>query len=71
MELQAASLVCMANICVHQAGQPRWEILNYKADRWFHVTFEGSDHYNSVRLVNRYYEVGNGVRADELVFDKP
>ena len=56
MELQAASLVCMANICVHQAGQPRWEIVNYKADRWFHVTYEGSEHYNSVRLANRYYE---------------
>jgi OTU domain-containing protein 3 len=56
MELQAASLICMANICIHQAGQPRWEIVNYRADRWFHVTYEGSEHYNSIRLANRYYE---------------
>ena len=52
MELQAASLVCMANVCVHQAGQPRWEIVNFPADRWFHVTYEGSEHYNSARLIS-------------------
>ena len=50
VELQAASLVCMANVCVHQAGQPRWEIRNFDADRWFHVAYEGGDHYNSARL---------------------
>ena len=54
MELQAASLVCMTNVCVHQAGQPRWEIVNFPtADRWFHVTYEGGDHYNSVELISR------------------
>ena len=53
MELQAASLVCMTNICVHQAGQPRWEIVNFPtADRYYHVTYEGGDHYNSVELIN-------------------
>jgi len=50
VELQAASLVCMANVCVHQANQPRWEIRNFDADRWFHVAYEGGDHYNSARL---------------------
>ena len=57
MELQAASLVSMTNVCVHQAGQPRWEIVGFPtADRWFHVTYEGGDHYNSVELISgRWY----------------
>ena len=51
VELQAASVVCFANLCVHQAGQPRWEITNYPlADRFFHVAYQDGDHYNSVRL---------------------
>ena len=51
VELQAASVVCFANLCVHQAGQPRWEITNYpNADRFFHVAYQDGDHYNSVRL---------------------
>lgn len=56
VELQAASVVCFANLCVHQAGQPRWEITNYPlADRFFHVAYQDGDHYNSVRLAD-----GNG-----------
>ena len=47
VELQAASVVCFANLCVHQAGQPRWEITNYpNADRFFHVAYQDGDHYN-------------------------
>ena len=53
VELQAASVVCFANLCVHQAGQPRWEITNYpNADRFFHVAYQDGDHYNSVRLAD-------------------
>ena len=60
MELQAASLVCMTNVCVHQAGQPRWEIVNFPtADRWFHVAYEGGDHYNSVELISRRWYLDN------------
>ena len=65
MELQAASLVCMTNVCVHQAGQPRWEIVNFPtADRWFHVTYEGGDHYNSVELISKkgHLDETNGER---------
>ena len=56
VELQAASVVCFANLCVHQAGQPRWEITNYPlADRFFHVAYQDGDHYNSVRLAEDRY----------------
>ena len=67
MELQAASLVCMTNICVHQAGQPRWEIVNFPtADRYYHVTYEGGDHYNSVELINtKWYRPESNPETDE------
>lgn len=54
LELQAASVVCFANLCVHQAEQPRWEIINYAyaKDRYFHVAYQDGDHYNSVRLLS-------------------
>ena len=53
VELQAASVACFSNLCVHQAGQPRWEIRNYPlSDRCFHVAYRDGDHYDSVRLLS-------------------
>ena len=53
LEVIAATSVLGYGICIHQAGSPRWVAGANEADddaKLFHVSYEGSDHYNSVRV---------------------
>ena len=69
LELQAASKVCFANLCVHQPNQPRWEIVTYPRaqQRYFHVTYTDGEHYNSVRLV----ATNDGYEKDSMRLEEP
>lgn len=52
MELQAASLVTHANICIHRGMSPRWYVRNFD-DRdalMIHLSYHNGEHYNSVRM---------------------
>ncbi|GAQ86487.1 hypothetical protein KFL_002920040 [Klebsormidium nitens] len=51
MELQAASLVTRANICIHRVQSPRWHIRNFDVaeTRTIHLSYHDGEHYNSVR----------------------
>lgn len=52
MELQAASLVTHANICIHRSMSPRWYVRNFD-DRdalMIHLSYHNGEHYNSVRM---------------------
>lgn len=53
LEVNAATAVLGVGICIHQSGSPRWVAGAEASDeraRTYHVSYEGSDHYNSVRL---------------------
>lgn len=53
LEVCAATAVLRVGVCIHQAGSPRWVAGAEASDdyaRTFHVSYEGSDHYNSVRI---------------------
>ncbi|GAA0147030.1 cysteine protease [Lithospermum erythrorhizon] len=51
MEVQAASLVTRANICIHLHLSPRWYIKNFDNNeaRMIHLSYHDGEHYNSVR----------------------
>ncbi|XP_031482243.1 OVARIAN TUMOR DOMAIN-containing deubiquitinating enzyme 7 [Nymphaea colorata] len=52
MEIQAASLVCHSNICIHHSMSPRWYIKNFPChgNRMIHLSYHDGEHYNSIRL---------------------
>ncbi|CAN6460142.1 unnamed protein product [Victoria cruziana] len=52
MEIQAASLVCRSNICIHRNMSPRWYIKNFPdhENRMIHLSYHDGEHYNSIRL---------------------
>ena len=55
LEVSAATAVLRVGICIHQAGSPRWVAGADARDegaKTYHVSYEGCDHYNSVRLRN-------------------
>jgi OTU domain-containing protein 3 len=76
VEVCAATEVLKMGICIHQAGSPRWvagaEVSDERV-RTYHVSYEGSDHYNSVRVRNYREEFPGGplsvavLRDEELV----
>merc|ERR1712176_791487 len=49
IQLQAASIVYKANISIHQAHEPRWDIVNFPetASR-IHLSYHDHSHYASV-----------------------
>ena len=56
LELQAASRMLRRNVCVHQAGQPAWELRNFDggSGHVLHLSYHDGLHYNSVRAADDY-----------------
>ena len=53
LEVSAAAGVLGVGVCIHQSGSPRWVSGAEATDercRTYHVSYEGCDHYNSVRI---------------------
>ena len=53
LEVNAATAVLRVGVCIHQAGSPRWVAGADARDEnalVYNVSYEGSDHYNSVRV---------------------
>jgi len=53
LEVNAAAAVLRVGVCIHQAGSPRWVAGADARDEnalVYNVSYEGSDHYNSVRV---------------------
>lgn len=75
LEVNAATAALRVGICIHQAGSPRWVAgADARDDRakTYHVSYEGRDHYNSVRLRNsrRFDEPGGPLSVAMLKDDE-
>ena len=75
LEVNAATAALRVGICIHQAGSPRWVAGADARDdgaKTYHVSYEGRDHYNSVRLRNsrRFDEPGGPLSVAMLKDDK-
>lgn len=65
MELISLSRALGVNLCVHQLGEPRWEVTHFPPGRRrLHVSYHDGNHYNSVRMVG---DGGAGGRARAFV----